>query len=568
MNHLKGYSPVFLLFPALFLLFTITGCRLVGPDKDDDGADIVTHSLRGKVYLSEQTGNVVRAGSKKELAEGARVWLEELGKDKAQISENGEYHFTNLLPGRYHVVAELESGVRKFKVRSNRPQQSVQPGKSAVADDISLVLANRKIIGVLYDKDGSLLPVGTNLSLWGETFQVGPESGQFSSPCLPYNATSTVIRIDNSGIFPGNRPLIEVLLPKTPDISLPDGEEQITNIDFKIPRDQFQKPISAKMILKKGTRELVPPFRGIKSKDRISILLELENIDNTAQGFETLWEVSRGSFETTPEDRAIEAVWIAPKADGKVNISIKVSALGRGYYKVKLPLLVDKLSNEKKIDSFNFASFSPQITGKINEDQQTIVLTVPHGTDLKAIVPSISYSGASISPNPERAIDFSTSIDFTVFAEDSSSKKYEVTVIISEPEGLYKTLPNSFAWCENTGWINLNSNTEEVVAYFGDSDFLTGYFWCENIGWIKLSADSAVAPFVNTSSTNWGVNIEEDGRLSGFAWSENAGWINFSTENASTYLNLETGSLTGQAWAENFGWIKLNGSTYSVVVNL
>ncbi len=64
------------------------------------------------------------------------------------------------------------------------------------------------------------------------------------------------------------------------------------------------------------------------------------------------------------------------------------------------------------------------------------------------------------------------------------------------------------------GVIVLNSmSVERVKAQGGVA--LSEYAWSETIGWVKFSG------------SNYGVNIDDDGKLSGYAWSENVGWIRF-----------------------------------------
>ncbi len=123
---------------------------------------------------------------------------------------------------------------------------------------------------------------------------------------------------------------------------------------------------------------------------------------------------------------------------------------------------------------------------------------------------------------------------------------------------------NKFAYGENAGWINFSSDQGKVAAKLGANGFLSGFAWGENLGWIKFANSSTAAPFANSSSSNWGVNISSDGKLSGFAYSENAGWINFGAANGNASINQQTGELSGYVWGENIGWIKLSGSAYKV----
>lgn len=63
-------------------------------------------------------------------------------------------------------------------------------------------------------------------------------------------------------------------------------------------------------------------------------------------------------------------------------------------------------------------------------------------------------------------------------------------------------------------------------AKAGASDNVSGWAWSENIGWISFNNNSG------GGVTNYGVNIDQNGKLSGFAWSENIGWISFNEAGA------------------------------------
>jgi len=112
-----------------------------------------------------------------------------------------------------------------------------------------------------------------------------------------------------------------------------------------------------------------------------------------------------------------------------------------------------------------------------------------------------------------------------------------------------------YAWSENIGWINFRPDNNGLTIY---DNYIKGYFWSENIGWV-LAGSNTNGPYENNSDSNWGVNIDESGKLSGFAWSENTGWINFSS-NSTAKINLETGLISGFVWSENIGYIHLTNS--------
>ena len=88
-------------------------------------------------------------------------------------------------------------------------------------------------------------------------------------------------------------------------------------------------------------------------------------------------------------------------------------------------------STAKAITAFDFNGLTPAVTGTVNEGAKTIALSVPYGTDVTALVPSITHSGASVSPNTGVAQNFTNSVTYTVTAEDSSTQQYTVTVTVA-----------------------------------------------------------------------------------------------------------------------------------------
>ncbi|MEK7128626.1 MAG: DUF5018 domain-containing protein, partial [Patescibacteria group bacterium] len=87
-------------------------------------------------------------------------------------------------------------------------------------------------------------------------------------------------------------------------------------------------------------------------------------------------------------------------------------------------------SSEKSITSFSFAGLSPAVAGVVDKANHTISLTVPFGTAVTALAPTIAIStGASIAPDNNVAKDFTNPVTFTVTAEDGTTQAYTVTVV-------------------------------------------------------------------------------------------------------------------------------------------
>jgi PBP1b-binding outer membrane lipoprotein LpoB len=86
-------------------------------------------------------------------------------------------------------------------------------------------------------------------------------------------------------------------------------------------------------------------------------------------------------------------------------------------------------SSLKKI--LSFALSEPAVTGTINESAATVGLTVPYGTAVSSLTPTIEVSpGASVSPASGVAKDFTNPVTYTVTAEDGSVSSYVVTVTV------------------------------------------------------------------------------------------------------------------------------------------
>ena len=123
--------------------------------------------------------------------------------------------------------------------------------------------------------------------------------------------------------------------------------------------------------------------------------------------------------------------------------------------------------------------------------------------------------------------------------------------------------PNSYAWAANAGWINARGDATNGVV-IGEY-VCSGFAWGANIGWINFGGGVPAnqVQYLNNSATDFGVNLQQDGRLRGFAWGANVGWINFEAT-GDPKVDLLTGNLSGYAWSANLGWINLGDLTFNV----
>ena len=85
------------------------------------------------------------------------------------------------------------------------------------------------------------------------------------------------------------------------------------------------------------------------------------------------------------------------------------------------------LSSEKNILSFTFTIEGTTYSSTISNT--TITAQLPEDTNLTTLTPTITFSkGATVTPNSGVAQDFSKEVNYTVTAEDKSTKIYKVLV--------------------------------------------------------------------------------------------------------------------------------------------
>jgi PKD repeat protein len=86
--------------------------------------------------------------------------------------------------------------------------------------------------------------------------------------------------------------------------------------------------------------------------------------------------------------------------------------------------VVNELSTEKEITSFIVNGVEGT---KVGTD---ITIELPEGTDVTALVPVITHTGTSISPESETSQDFSSPVIYTVTAQDQTIQTYTVNVTV------------------------------------------------------------------------------------------------------------------------------------------
>ncbi|MFX0556950.1 leucine-rich repeat domain-containing protein [Maribacter sp. CXY002] len=148
-------------------------------------------------------------------------------------------------------------------------------------------------------------------------------------------------------------------------------------------------------------------------------------------------------------------------------------------------------SSVKQITSFVFKAneneaIAEDVTAVIDEQNKTITATVPNGTDINSLTPTLVVSEKAVV-DQTGAKDFSSPVNYTVMAEDGTKAVYKTTVTIN-PSDKKEILVFGFKANEND---NLN---EDIIGSI-DQDAKT-----INVVLPEDSSLNALIPFIETSS--------------------------------------------------------------------
>ncbi|MDC7222427.1 MAG: metallophosphoesterase [Spirochaetales bacterium] len=140
------------------------------------------------------------------------------------------------------------------------------------------------------------------------------------------------------------------------------------------------------------------------------------------------------------------------------------------------------LSDSKSITSFGFDA--QDADGEISTSDKTVTITVPSDTDQSALTPTIEFTGESISPESDTEQDFSSSVTYTVTAEDGTTAEYVVTVSLAdeseEADILDLTMQLGSDETEmNFCWFSNDTDSTNAVVQIALKSDMTGFSFPE-----------------------------------------------------------------------------------------
>jgi hypothetical protein len=188
-------------------------------------------------------------------------------------------------------------------------------------------------------------------------------------------------------------------------------------------------------------------------------------------------------------------------------------------------------SSAKAIIEFGFAG--PATTGIITESTHTIAITVPFGTAMTALVPTITHTGASISPASGVANNFTFPATYTVTAADASTQPYTITV----------TVAVAVSWTKLLGVAGLSTLGYGIAVDLSGNSFVTGETEGNLDGKTRAGTiDCFISKYDTTGIKLWT-------RLHGSALVETIGYGISTDSSGNVYI---TGSAQGAMDGETF----------------
>ncbi len=229
--------------------------------------------------------------------------------------------------------------------------------------------------------------------------------------------------------------------------------------------------------------------------------------------------------------------------------------------------VINSFSNSKDIVAFRILGIDGIISGT------NITLVVPNGTDVTALIPTISITGASVSPGSLVPNDFTAPATYVVTAADNTTKTYTVTVLTASQtakditrftiNGLDAVIANTSA---TTGTISINMPNGTDLTALSPVVTITGVSvtpasgqtvnFMNSVDYVVTAADGST----KTYTVNIGiVNGNGTKLISSFSILGVSGQITNGAQSSTVTLTLPAGTdLTAQTPT-----IVINGSSIS-----
>lgn len=175
-----------------------------------------------------------------------------------------------------------------------------------------------------------------------------------------------------------------------------------------------------------------------------------------------------------------EPAWLSISSRGVISgtptttgtFNFEVTAENAGGSHTKEFSITVAASSEKQITGF---SIPGQVEDEyIWESFNMIGITMPYGTDVTSLTPTIVHTGTSIGPASGVEQDFSIPVEYTVTAEDGTTRIYTVYVFVEDPElAVESVTPSGADVSVSTDTLTVTFN-QEMDTYIDNDGSIVG----------------------------------------------------------------------------------------------
>jgi hypothetical protein len=445
----------------------------------------------GAYYLNlalDENGDIWTWGEdeKGQLGDGATNTSERAEPGKIIVTDSGnQVKFDQISAGQRHALALDESGNmwawgnnETGQLGNNSTNDSSVPIKVTVVDGNGVPFQFSSVEAGYGSSYG--LDANGQIWAWGEGLQPVPKKLKFA-PSVSLSATKTSLAYGESVTLRAS--VTGVLAAPTGNVNFMDGSTSLGSIPLTGGTAELVVPS-----LSSGSHQLTASYVG--NDEYVTLTSNQVTVSAAANPAKaitafsfaspaatgTVNEASKTIAVTVPYGTNVTALaptivhsgasispnsGVAQNFTNPVTYTVRAADNSTQSYTVTVTVAANPA---KAITAFSFAS--PAATGTVNEASKTIAVTVPYGTNVTALAPTIVHSGASISPNSGVAQNFTNPVTYTVRAADNSTQSYTVTVTVAANPAKAITA-FSFASPAATGTVNEASKTIAVTVPYG-----------------------------------------------------------------------------------------------------
>jgi hypothetical protein len=136
--------------------------------------------------------------------------------------------------------------------------------------------------------------------------------------------------------------------------------------------------------------------------------------------------LSGKGFSTDANGPGTVTVSTAVNFSNETSVEYKVTAENGETRTYSVTVYEESNDDNPEITGFYFTN--PPAVGLVNQNTDTISVTVPSGANIRALTPALYFNGASVQPASGQAKDFSGPVAYTVTGTSGKTRQYTVTV--------------------------------------------------------------------------------------------------------------------------------------------